>query len=120
MIRVKQLTQIRPLLEAVLAPVGQPTPDGSAQRGICGHAFGVIENSDEITPVVADRGGLMIYSAPYEREISPHPRIRQILQRLAQRTSFRRAQLARDMLPTDDLTLARHWLSETAGAPAAE
>ncbi|MCB0002431.1 MAG: B12-binding domain-containing radical SAM protein, partial [Anaerolineae bacterium] len=30
-IRVKQLTQIRPLLEAVLAPVGQPTPDGSAQ-----------------------------------------------------------------------------------------
>ena len=30
-IRVKQLTQIRPLLEAVLAPVGQPTADGSAQ-----------------------------------------------------------------------------------------
>ena len=40
-----------------------------------------------------------------------------ILQRLAQRTSFSAgAQLARDMLPTDDLTLARHWLSETAEA----
>ncbi|MCB0203811.1 MAG: Smr/MutS family protein [Anaerolineae bacterium] len=40
-----------------------------------------------------------------------------ILQRLAERTSFSAgAQLARDMLPTDDLTLARHWLAETAEA----
>lgn len=40
-----------------------------------------------------------------------------ILQRLAERTSFSAgAQLARDTLPTDDITLARHWLAETAEA----
>ena len=40
-----------------------------------------------------------------------------IVQRLAERTSFSAgAQLALSSLPTDDITLARHWLAETGEA----